>query len=66
MLRLSSVLFGLIATVLAGVGLTVVLMVPAWSDHATAYIPYSVAVAFVLAIPVTWLVAREIIRQTQH
>jgi hypothetical protein len=61
MLRLSLVLFGLVATVLAGLGLLVILVVPGWSYRAVTLIPYSVGIAVILSIPATWFLARLIL-----
>lgn len=61
MLRLSLVLLGLVATVLAGLGLLVVLAVPGWSYKAVTLIPYSVGIAVILSIPTTWFLARLIL-----
>ncbi len=61
MLRLSLVLFGLVATVLAGIGLIVILSVPDWSPRAMTLIPYSVVVAMILSVPVTWFIARRVL-----
>ena len=61
MLRLSMVLFGLVATVLAGIGLTFILSVPAWSSQAMTLIPYSILLATIVSVPVTWFLARHIL-----
>jgi len=61
MLRLSLVLFGLVATVLAGIGLIVILSVPVWSPRAMTLIPYSVIVAMFVSVPVTWFIARRVL-----
>jgi hypothetical protein len=61
MLRLALALFALTATVLAGVGLMVILIAPAWSSRPVTLIPYSVGIAVFLSIPATWFAARLIL-----
>jgi hypothetical protein len=55
------VLFGLVTTVMAGIGLVVILSVPEWSSRAMTLIPYSIVLAAFVSIPVTWLIARRIL-----
>lgn len=60
MLRLSSILFGLVLTVMAGIGLMIVLSVPKWSSQAMTLIPYALGAALILSFPATWLITRQI------
>ena len=59
MARLFTILFSMIATTLMGIGVVGVLAV----DQFTTWQPilYAAAGGFVLAIPVTWLVARKLV-----
>ncbi|PCJ04354.1 MAG: hypothetical protein COB16_18950 [Rhodobacteraceae bacterium] len=59
MLRLASILYSLIATSLAGIGVIIVLVAGFVSVPA---IFGSAVVGAVIAIPVSWLVARQIMR----
>jgi hypothetical protein len=61
MFRLALALFALVATVLAALGMLVILIAPAWSSQSVTFIPYSVGVAVVLSIPATWFAARLIL-----
>ena len=61
MLRLVSLLYGLVGTVLAGIALTVVLSVPSFADRSMTLLPVAIAVGLLLAAPITWLVARAIL-----
>jgi hypothetical protein len=61
MLRLGLALFALSATVLAGLGLMVILIAPGWSSRPVTLVPYSVAMAIILSIPATWFAARLIL-----
>ena len=61
MLRLVSLLYGLVGTVLAGIALTAVLSVPSFADRSMTLLPVAIAVCLLLAAPITWLVARAIL-----
>ena len=65
MLRIASLLFGLVATVFAGIGITVVLMVPSWQMEISKFIIGSIGIALVLAIPVTLVIAQHIASLTR-
>jgi preprotein translocase subunit SecF len=60
MFKVSVLVWIMLGTVLAGVSLIVVLMVPSFAADAIRNIPYAVAVGFALAIPLSYLVARQI------
>ena len=60
MFRLALVLFGLVLTVMAGIGLMIVLSVPGWSSKAMTLIPHVLGAALVLSLPTTWLITRLI------
>ena len=61
MFRLALALFALAATVLAALGIVVILIAPVWSSHSVTLIPVSVGVAVLLSIPATWFAARLIL-----
>ena len=65
MLRIASLLFGLVATVFAGIGITVVLMVPSWQMEVSKFIIWSIGIAFILAIPATLVIAQHIATLTR-
>ncbi|WP_094975164.1 hypothetical protein [Bradyrhizobium symbiodeficiens] len=60
MFKVSVLVWIVLGTVLAGVSLIVVLMVPSFAADAIRNIPYAVAVGFALAMPLSYLVARQI------
>lgn len=60
MFKVSLIVWIMLGTVLAGVSLMVVLMVPSLATAAIKNIPYAVAVGFALAMPLSYLVARRI------
>ena len=51
MFKVSALVWIMLGTVLAGVSLIVVLMVPSFAANAIKNIPYAVAVGFGLAMP---------------
>ena len=61
MLRLTVLFWALAATVLAGVFIVCVLMVPQLSNQAMLYIPIAAGLAIVIAIPIAWVVASKIL-----
>jgi hypothetical protein len=63
MLRLASLLFGIVGTTLAGIAVILVVSVPAWSDDGMLLLPITTIGAFVLAAPLSWLVAHNILSQ---
>ncbi|WP_164718449.1 hypothetical protein [Bradyrhizobium sp. LVM 105] len=60
MFKVSVLVWIMLGTVLAGVSLIVVLMVPGFAADSIRNIPYAVAVGFALAMPLSYLVARQI------
>lgn len=60
MFKVSLLVWIMLGTVLAGTGMIVVLMVPSFAAAAIKNIPYAVAVGFALAMPLSYLVARQI------
>ena len=61
MLRLVSLLYGLVGTVLSGITLTLVLVVPSFADRSMTLLPIAIAVSLLLAGPITWFVAKAIL-----
>jgi hypothetical protein len=60
MLKVSVLVWIMLGTVLAGISLLAVLMVPSLTAQAMKNIPYAVFIGFVLAMPLSYLVARRI------
>lgn len=60
MLKIAALIWIVLGTVLAGVALTVIVTVPALAQQATWLIPRMCAGAFVLAMPLSYIVARAI------
>ena len=60
MLKVSLLVWIILGTVLAGISLLTVLMVPSLTAEATKNIPYAALVGFVIAMPLSYLVARQI------
>lgn len=60
MLRLAAMLWLIAGTALAGVAMTVIVTVPEFIEQGARLIPIFCGGAFVLAIPVAWLLARQI------
>jgi uncharacterized membrane protein len=56
-LRIASLIFMMINAVVFGVGLVTVLLVPALSSHAFAWIPTVVVASFAVSAPLAWLIA---------
>jgi hypothetical protein len=60
MFKVSVLVWIMLGTVLAGTSLIVVLMIPSLANQALKAIPYAVAAGFALAMPLSYLVARQI------
>ena len=54
------ILWIVIGTTLAGIGLTIVLALPVLAVHSMKYIPWASLAGFVLAIPISWIMARKL------
>lgn len=59
MLRLAALIWLLVGTVLAGVGVTVVVATPSLALDAFRLIPYAGIGGFVVAIPIAYFVTRH-------
>ena len=66
MFRLMMMLWSIAGTVFAGIAIMVVLAVPAFAGHAMSYIPYAAIGGFIAALPVAYLVARQLNRSPAH
>jgi hypothetical protein len=66
MTRLIGLLYGLVGTVLAGIGIVAVVSVPAMADRGMTLIPAAAIVALVLALPISWGIARAIEKSTSR
>lgn len=60
MFKVSILVWIMLGTTLAGISMIVVLTVPGLAADAIRNIPYAVAAGFALAIPLSYLVARQI------
>jgi hypothetical protein len=60
MFKVSILVWIMLGTTLAGISMIVVLMVPGLAADAIRNIPYAVAAGFALAMPLSYLVARQI------
>ncbi|MDI1343576.1 MAG: hypothetical protein PSV22_05680 [Pseudolabrys sp.] len=66
MVRLTMMLWSIAGTVFAGVAIMVVLAVPSFAGHAMSYIPYAALGGFIAALPVAYVVARQLNRSPAH
>lgn len=55
--RVAALVFSMVNAVVFGTGLVAVLSIPALSAHASFWIPAVVAASFLLAAPLSWLIA---------
>jgi len=60
MLKVSVIVWIMLGTVLAGICLVAVLMVPSLAAHGMKSIPYAAFAGFIVAMPLSYLVARQI------
>lgn len=65
MMRLAILIWVMAATVLAGCFVTVVILVPGLERQAMLYIPIAAAIAAIVAAPIAWLVARQILKSVR-
>jgi hypothetical protein len=67
MLRIATLIFAIVGTTLAGIGIMIVVSVPSLADQSMRLIPIVSLVGFALGMPVSYLVARAIGNQgVQH
>ncbi len=60
MFKVSILVWMMLGTMLAGISMIVVLMVPDFAANPIKNIPYAVAVGFTLAMPLSYFVASKI------
>jgi len=60
MFRVAILIWVVAATTLAGVALTAILMVPAWSAHPLGLIGWGVLAAAIVAVPISMAVAKAV------
>lgn len=65
MMRLTILIWVLVATVLAGCFVIVVIMVPSLENQAMQNIPVAGVIAALVAVPIAWVVARQILRMAR-
>jgi hypothetical protein len=66
MWRLAALMWILTGTVLAGVAVMVIVSVPQLNDLGMKLIPVGAIAGFVVALPISWVLARHIDHPTQH
>jgi len=64
MIKIAVLIWIIGGATLAGMAMVAVLATPGLSDQAMHWIPIAVGIGFVVAMPVSFLVARSITRQT--
>jgi hypothetical protein len=60
MFKLASIMFIIIGATLAGISILVIVSVPSWSAQAARLIPYAAALGFLIALPVSFFVAKSL------
>ncbi len=60
MLKVAAVLWIILGATLAGIGLTIVVATPSLVDQSMKLIPWAALAGFVIAIPLSWLLATQI------
>ncbi|MBI5262537.1 MAG: hypothetical protein HY852_12055 [Bradyrhizobium sp.] len=60
MLKVSVIVWIMLGTVLAGIAMIVVMMTPSLTGQEMKNIPYAVLVGFILAMPLSYMVAKQI------
>lgn len=64
MMRLAALIWIVLGTTLAGMAVTVVLAVPELLDQGMQLVPIAAAAGFVIALPLSYVVARRIAAAT--
>jgi flagellar biosynthesis protein FliQ len=54
------ILWIVVGAAFAGMGLTIVLALPQLADHSMKYIPWASLAGFVLAMPISWVMAKKL------
>ena len=66
MLKIAIIIWIVLGATLAGCGLTIVLATPALADQAMKLIPWAALAGFVLAMPISWLIASNLSDRRAH
>jgi hypothetical protein len=66
MLKIAIILWIVLGSTLAGCALIVVLATPVFADQAMKLIPWAALAGFVLAMPLSWLVASNLSAPRGH
>lgn len=66
MLKIAIIIWIVLGATLAGSALTVVLATPALADQAMKLIPWAALAGFVLAMPISWLIASRLSGRRVH
>lgn len=56
-IAIAALIFTMVNAVLFGVGVVTVLTIPALSAHAMMLVPTVVVLSFILAVPISWVIA---------
>ena len=65
-IRVAALVYSMVNAVVFGIGVVTVLSVPALSAHAFFWIPAVVVTSFVLAAPLSWLIAPMMMLRFLH
>jgi hypothetical protein len=66
MLKIAILIWIVLGATLAGSALTVVLATPALANQAMQLIPWAALAGFVLAVPISWLIASRLSDRRVH
>jgi hypothetical protein len=61
MLKLASMIFTMLSTTLAGSFVLVVVTLPRLADQGMTFIPIAAAAGFILAVPLSYVIAKRIL-----
>jgi preprotein translocase subunit SecF len=61
MLRMTVLIWVLAGTVLAGIAVTLVLVVPSLAANELKNIPYAAIGGYLVGVPVSWVIAKQIL-----
>jgi hypothetical protein len=64
MVRLAGLIWMIVGTAFAGIAIMVVVATPSLAIHDVKYIPYAAVAGFIVAIPVAFMIARQIGKAT--
>ncbi|HRD78699.1 MAG TPA: hypothetical protein PK264_22630 [Hyphomicrobiaceae bacterium] len=66
MLKIAALVWVMLGTTLAGIAMTAILSVPQLAEQSTRLIPMLCSAGFVLAMPISYLVAKKIASTTSR